>query len=154
MLRKTLYVVALPPSCKYTEDKQNKSLPHPTVSMYVSVILHTFSRGITMNFDFASLSKAAERLKSGMESLREKAQQTLVTGESGGGLVKVTMNGAFIVQRIDIDESLLTDKLILQDLIVAAMNIAREKAEKSMQDQMSSLTGGLSIPGMPFHYSS
>lgn len=107
-----------------------------------------------MNFDFASLSKAAERLKNGMESLREKAQQTLVTGESGGGLVKVTMNGAFIVQRIDIDESLLTDKIILQDLIVAAMNIAREKAEKSMQDQMSSLTGGLSIPGMPFHHSS
>ena len=103
-----------------------------------------------MTFDFSSISKAAERLKSGMESMREQAHKTIVTGESGGGLVKVTMNGTFTVRSIEIDESLLSDKTILQDLIVAAINIAHDKAEKSMQEQMSSLTGGLSIPGMPF----
>lgn len=103
-----------------------------------------------MNFDFSSISKAAERLKSGMESMREQAHKTIVTGESGGGLVKVTMNGTFTVRSIEIDESLLSDKTILQDLIVAAINIAHDKVEKSMQEQMSSLTSGLSIPGMPF----
>ncbi|HRE56353.1 MAG TPA: YbaB/EbfC family nucleoid-associated protein [Candidatus Kapabacteria bacterium] len=103
-----------------------------------------------MNFDFSSISKAAERFKAGMESMREQANKTLVTGESGGGLVKVTMNGTFTVQSIEIDDSLLSDKAILQDLIVAAFNKAHDKAEKSMQEQMSSLTGGLSIPGMPF----
>lgn len=106
-----------------------------------------------MNFDFASLSKIAEKLKTDMADMKEKAEQTIVTGESGGGMVKVTMNGAFFILSVEIDDSLVSkdDKAILQDLIVAASRIAREKAERSLQEQMNGLTGGLSsLPGFPF----
>ncbi len=126
---------------------------YPTLQPKVSVILYPYEKGIVMNFDFASLSKAAEKFKADMVSMREKAEKTIVTGESGAGLVKVTMNGSFYILSVEIDDSLINkeDKSTLQDLIVAATHIAREKAEKTLQEQMSHLTGGLgSIPGFPF----
>jgi DNA-binding YbaB/EbfC family protein len=70
-----------------------------------------------------------------------------VTGESGGGLVKVTMNGRHEVRRVDIDESLMgDDKEMLEDLIAAACNDASHRIERETQERMSGVTAGLSLP--------
>lgn len=93
-----------------------------------------------------------------MQEQMQKAQQELaekeVTGESGAGLVRITMNGRHDVRKVQIDSSLLTeDQEILEDLIAAAINDAVRKVEANNQDMLSGLTAGLQMPPgfkMPF----
>ncbi|MGB5536118.1 MAG: YbaB/EbfC family nucleoid-associated protein, partial [Thiogranum sp.] len=77
-----------------------------------------------------------------------------VTGESGGGLVKVTMTGRHEASRVEIDDSLVgDDKDMLEDLIAAAINDATHKVEAATQDRMSSVTDGMNLPAgmkLPF----
>lgn len=87
------------------------------------------------------------------ENLR-KAQEELahieVTGQSGGGVVSVTMTCRHDVKKVEIDNTLLNDddKEVLEDLIAAAVNDAVRKVEQATQEKMSGLTGGLNIPGL------
>lgn len=90
-----------------------------------------------------------------MQENMQKAQEELanieVTGESGGGLVKLVMNCRHDVKSVTIDPELMgdvEDKEVLEDLVAAAMNDAVRKVEKTSQDKMAGLTGGLNIPGM------
>jgi DNA-binding YbaB/EbfC family protein len=88
-----------------------------------------------------------------MQDNLRKAQEELagieVTGNSGGGMVTVTMTCRHDVRRVDIDDSLMgDDKEVLEDLIAAAVNDAVRKAEKAAQEKMAGLTAGLNIPGM------
>ena len=77
--------------------------------------------------------------------MQEEIAQLEVTGESGAGLVKITINGAHNCRRIEIDPSLMEDdKEMLEDLIMAATNEALRKCEEESQAQMSKITGGLS----------
>ena len=71
-----------------------------------------------------------------------------ITGQSGGGLVQVTLNGKHEMRRVRIDPSLLEPKEteVLEDLIVAAANDARQRLEGEMQREMQSMTGGLNLP--------
>ena len=69
-----------------------------------------------------------------------------VTGESGGGMVKVTLNGKHEARRVEIDETLMDDKEMLEDLISAAINDATHKIESKTQEQMSEIMGGLNLP--------
>jgi DNA-binding YbaB/EbfC family protein len=71
-----------------------------------------------------------------------------VTGQSGAGLVKVTLSGKNETRRVEIDPSLLSadEKGVLEDLIVAAANDARGKVEAMVQEQMRDLTGGMALP--------
>ena len=70
-----------------------------------------------------------------------------VEGQSGGGMVKVTMTGRHDVKRVQIDDSLLgDDKDMLEDLIAAAVNDAVRQVEKMTQDKMAGLTGGMNLP--------
>lgn len=70
-----------------------------------------------------------------------------ITGESGGGLVKVTMTGRHEARRVSIDDSLIgDDKEMLEDLIAAAINDAAHKIESTTQERMSSMTAGLNLP--------
>lgn len=90
-----------------------------------------------------------------MQENMQKAQEELasieVTGESGGGMVKLVMTCRHDVKSVKIDPELLgdvEDKEILEDLFAAAVNDAVRKVEKTSQEKMAGLTGGLDIPGM------
>ena len=98
--------------------------------------------------DFLGMMKQAMQLQSKMKALQDELAQVEVTGTSGGGLVTVTMTAKMEVKSLKIDPSLVKpdEAEVLEDLIVAALNDARRKAETAMQDKMSALTGGLQLP--------
>lgn len=100
------------------------------------------------------IMKQAQAMQEKMQKLQEESAKREVSGESGAGLVKVTMNGRHDVRAVNIDSSLLKeDKEILEDLIAAAINDAVRKVESNQQEQMQKLTGGLQMPPgfkMPF----
>lgn len=96
------------------------------------------------------LMKQAQMMQKRMEETQGKLAQQEVEGTSGAGLVKVVMNGKFETKKINIDKSLViaeeTD--VLEDLLVAALNDARAKADKLMEDGMKEVTGGLNFGGL------
>jgi DNA-binding YbaB/EbfC family protein len=98
--------------------------------------------------------KQAQQMQEKMSSLQEQAQAREVTGESGAGLVQVTMTGRHDVKEVKLDASVLTeDKEFLEDLLAAAVNDAVRKVDAGSKDMLSSLTGGMNLPAgfkMPF----
>jgi DNA-binding YbaB/EbfC family protein len=94
------------------------------------------------------MMKQAQELQSKMAELQTELEALEVEGASGGGLVKVTLTGKGAMARISIDASLIKpdDSEILEDLIVAAHNDAKQKAEKAMAEKMQALTSGLPLP--------
>ena len=92
--------------------------------------------------------KQAQELQKKMAEAQKKVEELEAEGTSGGGLVKVKINGKNIATSINIDESLILkdEKEILEDLIMAALNDARENVQKKIAEEMSSLTGGLKLP--------
>ena len=97
--------------------------------------------------DMGNLMKQAQKMQADMQEAQEKLAQEEVTGESGGGLVKVVMNGKHEVRRVQIDDSLIgDDKEMLEDLVAAAMNDANLRINQKMQESMSGLAAGLNLP--------
>lgn len=100
------------------------------------------------------LMKQAQAMQEKMQKAQEEAAKAEVTGESGAGLIKITMNGRHDVRRVEIDASLMKEeKEVLEDLLAAAINDAVRKIDQSNQKLMSSLTAGMSLPEgfkMPF----
>ena len=98
--------------------------------------------------NLADIMKQVQTMQSRMGDMQKKLEGLSVTGQSGGGLVKVTMSGKSAVLAIDIDPSLMKieEREILEDLLVAAHGDARTKAEALAADEMQSLTGGLPLP--------
>ncbi|CAN5144726.1 YbaB/EbfC family nucleoid-associated protein [soil metagenome] len=98
--------------------------------------------------DLMGMRKQANALQENMQRLQEEVAALEVEGASGGGLIKVTMTGKSEMKRLAIDPSLLKpdEREILEDLIVAAVNDARIKAEAVLADRMKALTGGLQLP--------
>ncbi len=96
------------------------------------------------------IMKQAQAMQKKMEEMQNKLAQEEVSGVSGGGLVKVTMNGKFEIKKVEIDKSLMVaDEVdILEDLIAAAGNDAKNKVESMMGESMKDATGGLNIPGL------
>tara|TARA_B100000900_G_scaffold370997_1_gene349920 strand:+ start:3814 stop:4119 length:306 start_codon:yes stop_codon:yes gene_type:complete len=92
--------------------------------------------------------KQAQELQKKMADAQKKVEELEAEGTSGGGLVKVKINGKNITTSINIDDSLISkdEKEILEDLIVAALNDARENVQKKIAEEMNSLTGGLKLP--------
>jgi DNA-binding YbaB/EbfC family protein len=107
-----------------------------------------------MKQQLAGLMKQAQQMQEDMKKMQEQLAQVEVEGQSGAGLVKVTVTCRNDVKRIAIDPSLLSDdKDMLEDLIVAAMNDALRKAEQTASEKMGSVTAGLPLPPgfkMPF----
>lgn len=101
-----------------------------------------------------NLMKQAQRMQEQMQKLQADLAQAEVTGESGAGLVKVTMNGRHDVKRVELDDSLMSeDKELLEDLLAAAVNDAVRKIETNSQEQMGKLTAGMGLPAgmkLPF----
>jgi hypothetical protein len=104
--------------------------------------------------DIDNLMKQAQQMQEKMTSLQEQAQAREVIGESGAGLVRVTMTGRHDVVEVKLDASVLTeDKEFLEDLLAAAVNDAVRKVDVGSKDMLSSLTGGMNLPAgfkMPF----
>lgn len=101
-------------------------------------------------FNMQGIMKQAQMMQKKMEETQEKLAQTEVVGESGAGMVKITMSGKSVVKKVEIDKSLIVpeDADMLEDLIVAACNDAQSKAEKMMNDGLKNVTGGINIPGL------
>ena len=105
--------------------------------------------------NIGNMMKQAQQLQKKMADAQEKLNAIEVEGTSGGGLVKVISTAKGEVKRIIIDDTILKpeEKEITEDLIVAAINDAKQKAETAAQEEMKSLTGGLSLPpGMKFPF--
>tara|TARA_B100000161_G_C33280393_1_gene293973 strand:+ start:177 stop:500 length:324 start_codon:yes stop_codon:yes gene_type:complete len=98
--------------------------------------------------NLGNMMKQAQQLQKKMAEAQDKLNDIEVEGRSGGGLVKVTSTAKGTFKRISIDESLLKndEKEILEDLVIAAINDAKQKGEIAAQEEMKSLTGGLSLP--------
>ena len=90
------------------------------------------------------------KMQQDMAKAQEEIQSATVDGAAGGGMVKITMTGDFRMTEIALDKSAVDpdDVETLEDLIVAAYNDARAKAEEFAAKRMSAVTGGLKIPGM------
>ena len=104
--------------------------------------------------DMGKLMKQAQEMQGKMQQLQEEAANATAVGESGAGLVKVTMTGRHDVRKVEIDDSLMQEeKEILEDLLAAAVNDAVRKVEQVSKEKMAGLTGGMDLPPgfkMPF----
>jgi DNA-binding YbaB/EbfC family protein len=98
--------------------------------------------------DIMGMMKKVQEVQSRMTALQEELETVEVQGAAGGGMVSVTMTAKGAVKSIAIDDSLIVkeEKDILEDLIMAAVNDARAKAERATQEKMSAITAGLPIP--------
>jgi hypothetical protein len=100
-----------------------------------------------MKGGIGQLMKQAQQMQAEMQKAQEEMARITVTGESGGGMVKLTMTCKHEVQALDIDTSLLgDDKEMLEDLIVAAFNDALRKVETTIKDRFAGMAAGLNIP--------
>ena len=100
-----------------------------------------------MRGNFGNMMKQAQQLQASMQKAQEEIAALEVSGEAGGGMVKVTVNGRHEVKRVQIEPSLMgDDREMLEDLIAAAMNDAVRKAEAASQAKMAGLMGGLQLP--------
>jgi DNA-binding YbaB/EbfC family protein len=100
-----------------------------------------------MKGQLAGLMKQAQAMQDNMKKMQEQLSNVEVEGQSGAGMVKVTVTCRNEVKRIAIDPSLLADdKDMLEDLVVAALNDALRRAEATASERMGSVTAGLPLP--------
>lgn len=101
-----------------------------------------------------NLMKQAQQMQDKMAQVQEEIAAMEVTGESGAGLVKVTINGAHNCRRVEVDPSLLEDdKDMLEDLVAAAFNDAARRVAEAQKEKMSAVSSGMQLPPgfkMPF----
>ena len=91
--------------------------------------------------------KMQEQMQEKMKKMQDELANVEITGESGAGLISVVMNGRHDVKKVNIDDSLLKeDKVVLEDLIAAAVNDAVRKVEASNKGKLSNLTPGFEFP--------
>jgi DNA-binding YbaB/EbfC family protein len=98
--------------------------------------------------DMMGLMKQAQAVQAKMQEMQAEMERLEVEGQSGGGLVRVTLTAKGQMKALALDASLLKpdDKEILEDLIVAAHEDARKKAERLMEEKMKAVTAGLPLP--------
>ena len=98
--------------------------------------------------NLGEMMKQVQAMQGRMTEMQAKLEEATVTGQSGGGLVKVTLSGKGAMTGLVIDPSLLKpeEKDILEDLIVAAHSDAKAKSEAMMAEEMKSVTGGMALP--------
>ena len=107
-----------------------------------------------MKGGMGSLMKKAQKMQEDMQKAQEEIANMEVEGQSGGGMVKVLMNGRHELRKVSLDDSLMSDdKEMIEDLLAAAVNDAVRKIEQESSGKMSGLTAGLDLPGgmkLPF----
>lgn len=106
-----------------------------------------------MKGGIAGLMKQAQQMQENMKKMQDSLGGIEVEGQSGAGMVKVTMTCKYDVRRIAIDPSVMDDKEMLEDLVAAAVNDAVRRVESTTQEKMAGFTAGLNLPPgfkMPF----
>jgi len=98
--------------------------------------------------DIMGMAKKVQEMQARMGEMQQELAEMEITGQSGAGLVSVTLTGKADVKAIKVDPSLMKpdETEIVEDLLVAAFNDAKAKVETAMQEKMSEVTGGLPIP--------
>lgn len=100
-----------------------------------------------MKGGIGNMMKQAQMLQANMQKAQAEIAMLECTGEAGGGMAKVTMNGKHEVSRVQLDPSLLgDDKDMLEDLVAAAINDAVRKVERATQEKMQSAMAGMQLP--------
>ncbi len=100
-----------------------------------------------MKGGIGQLMKQAQEMQANMKKAQEEMASLTVTGESGAGVVKITMTCQHQVQSVEIDNSMIgDDKEMLEDLIVAAFNDATRKVETTVQEKFSGMASGMGLP--------
>ena len=96
------------------------------------------------------IMRQAQQMQKKMEKMQEEAANEVVETTAGGGMVTVKMNGRQELLSISIEKEIIdpNDQEMLQDLVTAAVNEAIKRSQALVQDKMSTLTGGINIPGM------
>ena len=114
----------------------------------ISEIITINELGETMNHNMEKIVEQAKKMQEEMKKIRTKIKESETQGESGAGLVKVTMTGRYNVKKFSIDENLIKDesKETIEELLAAALNNAVCKIEKRSKNYMSELTGEFGIP--------
>ncbi|MBU8920377.1 MAG: YbaB/EbfC family nucleoid-associated protein [Bacteroidales bacterium] len=100
--------------------------------------------------DIGKLLKQAQQMQTKMAEMQAKLAERTVESSSGGGMVKIVMNGQHEIISVNIDPEVVdpADVEMLEELVAAAVNEARSKVDEMVKGEMSSLTGGLPIPGL------
>ena len=97
--------------------------------------------------NFGKLMKQAQEMQANMKKAQEEMASISVTGESGAGMMRVTMTCQHQVQAVEIDDSMIgDDKEMLEDLVVAAFNDAIRRVDKTVQEKFSGMAAGMSLP--------
>jgi len=107
-----------------------------------------------MKGGLGNMMKQAQKMQADMQKAQEEIANMEVEGQSGGGMVKVVMNGRHEVRRVELDDSLMQDdKEMIEDLLAAAVNDAVRRIETESSEKMSGVTAGMNLPGglkLPF----
>ena len=100
-----------------------------------------------MKGGIGQLMKQAQQMQEKMKQAQDELANITVIGESGGGMVSITMTCKNEIKKINIDEVLFSEeKDMLEDLLIAAFNDAARRVEKKTQESMSGMTSGLNLP--------
>jgi nucleoid-associated protein EbfC len=105
--------------------------------------------------NLGNLMKQAQQMQAKMAEMQSTMAEMEVTGSAGAGMLQVTLNGKYELKKVKIDPSLVdpNDVEVLEDLLLAAFNDAKTKAETAMAEEMAKMTGGLNLPAgfkLPF----
>ena len=106
-----------------------------------------------MKGNIGQMMKQAQMMQENMRRMQEQLGTIEVEGQSGSGMVKITMTCKHEVRRVSIDPSLTTDREMLEDLLVAAINDAARRVDATVAEKMGSLTAGMGLPAglkLPF----
>src|SRR3989304_6723852 len=100
---------------------------------------------------FGDLFKQAQQFQEKLEKIQAELREVRVEGTAGGGMVRVVANGKQEIMELKIEKEVVNpdEVAMLEDLILAALEQAREKSAALAQERMLALTGGLKIPGLP-----
>jgi hypothetical protein len=108
-----------------------------------------FGFGLGKMKELADAFKKAQQVQEGAKKLQEELEAMEISGESGGGLVKVVVSGNQEPRRVEISSDAMSEGVdVLSDLVTAAMKDAYNKSTATMRERMEELTSGLEIPGM------
>ncbi len=100
-----------------------------------------------MRGNIGNMMKQAQAMQANMQKVQAEIALLEVVGESGGGMVKVTMTGQHNVKRVQLEPAIVSeDREMLEDLIAAATNDAVKKVEAAVQAKMSTVMGGMQLP--------
>ena len=98
--------------------------------------------------NMSQIMKQAKAMQEKMAEMQKKIEETEIEGSSGGGAVKIVMNGKHEVKNLFIDPSIVNsdEKEVLEDLIIAAINDVNKKIAENTNDQLGSISGGMGLP--------